>query len=146
MRVKTIIKMLFIGLPLFMVSCKKEVNGCMDVSALNYNSKATNHVSSSCVYNQTYTTGNLVVNVRDGQGNSVIGWDVYLYANQADFNNRLYTKKMKTDNSGQAKFENLSPAVYYVDCDYKTVAGNTVIVQGSGSVSAGYETTITIKP
>lgn len=91
-------------------------------------------------------TGSLVVNVRDATGGSVIGYDVYLYNNQADFNNVIYTKKLTSNNSGQVKFENLSPAVYYVDCDYQTTGGQSVNVSGNGSVSAGYETTITIKP
>ena len=135
--------LLFLGMTMLM-SCKKE--GCMDVTATNYNAKAKIHNSAMCIYNPTYTTGDLIVNVRDGQGNSVIGWDVYLYTNEANWNNRLNTTKLTTNNSGQVKFENLSPAVYWVDCDYKTVAGNTVLVKDSGSVSAGYETTITIKP
>jgi|GEM_PF-2553680 len=144
---KNLLKTLLLILPFFfMASCKKDKYGCMDASALNYDPKANIHLSSLCYYDQTYTTGNLVVNVRDGQGNSVIGRDVYLYNNEADFNNYLYSEKKKTNNSGQVKFENLSPGVYWVDCDYKTVAGNTVTVKGKGSVSAGYETTITIKP
>lgn len=139
------IGLLFIGMTV-MVSCKKEKEGCMDASAINYNSWATKHVSSLCQYNQTYTTGNLIVNVRDGQGNSVIGYPVYFYNNQADFNNIIYSKKITTNNSGQVKFTDLVPGVYYVDCDYKTTSNTTVTVTGSGSVSAGYETTITIKP
>lgn len=137
--------MLFLGMT-FLTSCKKEQDGCLDVNATNYNANATNHVSSLCTYNQTYTTGNLIVNVRDGVGNSVTGYYVYLYANNADYINRIYTSKQKTNNSGQVTFTNLSPAVYYVDCDYETVSGSTVTVKGSGAVSAGYETTITIKP
>lgn len=146
MKMKNLLKTLLLVLPFFLSSCKKEKYGCMDITALNYDPKANVHSSYLCQYNQTYNTGDLVVNVRDGQGNSVIGWDVYLYNNEADFNNYLYSEKKKTNNSGQVTFENLSPGVYWVDCDYKTVAGNTVTVKGKGSVSAGYETTITIKP
>lgn len=147
MSVKTIIKILFLSLPLVFSSCKKE--GCMDVTAINYDAKAKIHNSAMCTYkptDPTYTTGNLVVNARDVQGTSIIGEYVYLYNNQADFNNRLYSKKLITNNSGQVKFENLSPAVYYMDCDFQNSLGGTTTIKGSGSVSAGYETTITIKP
>lgn len=139
---KNLLKTLLLILPFFIVSCKKE--GCTDPTALNYNVKAKVN-NGTCKYLYQYT-GDLIVNVRDGQGNSVIGWDVYLYNNEADFNNYLYSEKKKTNNSGQVTFENLNPGVYWVDCDYKTVAGTTVTVKGKGSVSAGYETTITIKP
>jgi len=92
------------------------------------------------------TTGSLVVNARDGVGTSLIGNTVYLYNNQADFNNSLYSQTKVTDNSGQVRFENLNPAVYYVDCDFINQLSQTVTITGNGSVSAGYETTITIKP
>ncbi|MCO5280844.1 MAG: hypothetical protein M9931_07310 [Chitinophagales bacterium] len=91
-------------------------------------------------------TGSLVVNVRDGIGNSVVGYSVYLYVNQADFINRLYSDKATTNSSGQVKFSELSPRVYYVACNYKTVGGSTVRVEGNAAVSAGYQTTITIRP
>lgn len=91
-------------------------------------------------------TGDLVVNARDGVGSSLIGSTVYLYNNQADFNNGLYSQTRITDNSGQVVFVNLSPAVYYVDCDFENTFGETIVIFGSGSVSAGYETTVTIKP
>jgi len=92
------------------------------------------------------TTGSLVVNARDGAGTSLIGSTVYLYNNYADFNNNLYSQTRITDNSGQVVFENLSPAIYYVDCDFTNTLGQTIVVTGSGSVSAGYETTVTIRP
>ena len=92
------------------------------------------------------TTGDLVVNARDGAGASLVGHTVYLYNNQADFNNNLYSQTAITDNSGQVVFENLSPAIYYVDCDFTNTLGQTIVVTGSGSVSAGYETTVTIRP
>lgn len=92
------------------------------------------------------TTGSLVVNARDGVGTSLIGSTVFLYNNQADFNNSLYSQTRITNNSGQVVFENLLPAIYYVDCDFTNTSGQTIVVTGSGSVSAGYETTITIRP
>ena len=92
------------------------------------------------------TTGSLVVNARDGAGTSLIGSTVYLYNNQADFNNSQYSQTRITDNSGQVVFENLSPAIYYFDCDFTNSLGQTVVVTGSGTVSAGYETTVTIRP
>ena len=92
------------------------------------------------------TTGSLVVNARDGAGTSLIGKTVYLYDNQADFNNSIYSETRITDNSGQVVFENLQPAIYYIDCDFTNSLGQIVVVTGSGSVSAGYETTVTIRP
>lgn len=91
-------------------------------------------------------TGDLVVNARDGFGASIIGETVYLYANEADFNNLLYSDTQVTDNSGQVTFSGLDPGVYYVDCDFDNAAGGITNIWGSGSVSAGYETTITIQP
>ena len=92
------------------------------------------------------TTGDLVVNARDGAGASLVGHTVYLYNNQADFNNNLYSQTRTTDNSGQVVFLNLYPGIYYADCDFTGMLGQTIIISGSGSVSAGYETTITIRP
>ena len=92
------------------------------------------------------TTGSLVVNARDGAGTSLIGRTVYLYDNQADFNNSIYSETRTTDNSGQVIFENLDPAIYYIDCDFINSYGQTIVITGSGSVSAGYETTVTIRP
>jgi len=91
-------------------------------------------------------TGDLVVNARDGAGASLVGHTVYLYNNQADFNNNLYSQTRITDNSGQVVFLNLYPGIYYADCDFIGMMGQTIIISGSGSVSAGYETTITIRP
>ncbi|MCK9639856.1 MAG: hypothetical protein M0R39_08100 [Prolixibacteraceae bacterium] len=91
-------------------------------------------------------TGDLVVNARDGAGTSLVGHTVYLYNNQADFNNNIYSQSATTDNSGQVVFLNLYPGVYYADCDFTGMLGQTIIISGSGSVSAGYETTITIRP
>ena len=88
------------------------------------------------------TTGSLVVNARDGAGTSLIGRTVYLYDNQADFNNSIYSETRTTDNSGQVIFENLDPAIYYIDCDFINSYGQTIVITGSGSVSAGYETWI----
>ena len=91
-------------------------------------------------------TGDLVVNARDGAGASLVGHTVYLYNNQADFNNNLYSQTRITDNSGQVVFLNLYPGIYYADCDFTGMLGQTITITGSGSVSAGYETTITIRP
>lgn len=91
-------------------------------------------------------TGSLVVNARDGVGTSLIGKTVYLYNNQADFNNSVFSQSRITDNSGQVIFGNLLPAVYYVDLDFTNTSGQVVVIFGSGSVSAGYETTVTIRP
>ena len=87
-----------------------------------------------------------MVNARDGAGASLVAHTVYLYNNQADFNNNLYSQTAITDNSGQVVFVNLRPAVYYVDCDFVNTVGQTIVITGSGSVSSGYETTVTIRP
>ena len=91
-------------------------------------------------------TGDLVVNARDGAGTSLIGSTVYLYEDITDFNNNIFFKTRITDNSGQVRFDNLYPGVYYVDCDFENTYGETIVIFGSGSVSAGYETTVTIRP
>lgn len=91
-------------------------------------------------------TGSLVVNVRDGVGASIVGETVYLYYSEEDFYDNLYSETQVTDNSGQVRFEYLTPAVYYVDCDFISTSGQTVTISGYGSVSADYETTITIMP
>lgn len=91
-------------------------------------------------------TGDLVVNARDGAGTSLIGSTVYLYKNQTDFNNGFCFQTRITDNSGQVRFENLNPATYYVDCDFENTYGEIIVITGSGYVSAGYETTVTIRP
>jgi len=91
-------------------------------------------------------TGDLVVNARDGAGTSLVGSTVYLYEDLTDFNNNIYFMTRITDNSGQVRFDNLYPGVYYVDCDFENTLGQTVVIYGSGSVSAGYETTVTIRP
>jgi len=91
-------------------------------------------------------TGDLVVNVRDISLASITGEIVYLYANEADFNNLLYTSTEVTDNSGQVTFFDLDSGVFYIDCDFANAGGGTTNIWGSGSVSAGFETTITINP
>lgn len=135
--------MVFLGMTL--TGCKKEVTGCGDPTATNYNPKTTKHINSMCTY-PVATKGDLVVNVRDGQGNSVIGYEVWLYKSQADFDNANYSKILTTNNSGQVTFTDLSPQKYWVDCQYNLVGGGTTTVEGSGTVTAGYITTITIKP
>lgn len=91
-------------------------------------------------------TGNLVVNAKDGVNDPLSNRVIYLYQNQADFNNNIYSQKKTANSQGQAKFVNLSPGVYYVDTKFENLLGFTVNVSGSGSVSAGFETTITIRP
>lgn len=91
-------------------------------------------------------TGVLTVNARDSFGTSLIGTTIYLYANEADFNNRLYTQSAVCNNSGQAKFNNLNPGIYFVDGQFLNGLGTYTYIEGSGAVSAGYETTITIQP
>jgi len=101
---------------------------------------------SGCQKSMDEPAGDLVVNARDGAGASLIGFTVYLYYSEADFNNNLYSETLVTDNSGQVRFESLYPADYYVDCDFENMAGETVIISGLGSVYDGIETTITIRP
>ncbi len=91
-------------------------------------------------------TGDLVVNARDGAGTSLIGSTVYLYDDITDFNNSVYSQTRITNNSGQVRFDNLYPGVYYVDCDFENNYNQIIVIFGSGSVSAGYETTVTIRP
>jgi hypothetical protein len=91
-------------------------------------------------------TGDLVVNARDGAGTSLIGSTVYLYDDLSDFNNSIYAQTRITNNSGQVRFDNLYPGVYYVDCDFENNYNQIIVIFGSGSVSAGYETTVTIRP
>ena len=91
-------------------------------------------------------TGDLVVNARDGAGTSLVGSTVYLYEDLTDFNNSVYSQSRTTNNSGQVRFDNLYPGVYYIDCDFENTYGETIVIFGSGSVSAGYETTVTIRP
>ena len=54
-------------------------------------------------------TGDLVVNARDGGGASITGETVYIYANEADFNNLIYFDTRVTDNRGQVRFIDLDP-------------------------------------
>ena len=92
------------------------------------------------------TTGDLEVYVEDINGVPIVGQTVYLYNNQADFNNVIYSETRTTNNSGRVIFLNLKPGVYYVDCDFNNAAGGVTTVTGNGSVSAGFVTTITIHP
>ncbi len=92
------------------------------------------------------TTGDLEVYVEDINGTAIVGETVYLYNNQADFNNVIYSETKTTNNSGRVIFLNLKPGVYYVDCDFNNAAGGVTTVTGNGSVSAGFVTTITIRP
>jgi uncharacterized protein (DUF2141 family) len=92
------------------------------------------------------TTGDLEVFVEDITGVPIVGQKVYLYNNQADFNNVIFSDSRVTNNSGRVIFSNLNPGVYYVDCDFNNQAGGTTTITGSGSVSAGFVTTITIRP
>jgi len=91
-------------------------------------------------------TGDLVINARDGVGTSLIGKTVYLYDNQYDFDNFLFSDTQVTDNSGQVRFQYLTPAVYYFECDFVNTNGETVTISGSGNVFEGNETTVTLMP
>jgi uncharacterized protein (DUF2141 family) len=92
------------------------------------------------------TTGDLEVYVEDITGNPIVGEEVYLYNNEADFNNVIFSDSKTTNNSGRVIFLNLNPGIYYVDCDFNNQAGGVTTVTGSGSVSAGFVTTITVSP
>jgi len=91
-------------------------------------------------------TGDLVINARDGVGSSLIGKTVYLYYNQYDFDNFLYSDTQVTNNSGQVRFEYLTPGVYYFECDFENNYGEIVTISGSGDVFEGNETTVTLMP
>lgn len=101
---------------------------------------------SGCQKSIEEPTGIMVVNVRDGAGASIIGETVYLYYSEDDFNNNIYSETQVTDNSGQVRFEYLIPSLYFVDCDFESTSGQIITLSGYGSVSAEYETTITIIP
>lgn len=92
------------------------------------------------------TTGDLEVYVEDVTGSAIVNETVYLYNNEADFNNVIFSDSKTTDNSGRVIFLNLDPGVYYVDCDFDNQAGGVTTITGSGSVSAGFETSITVSP
>lgn len=91
-------------------------------------------------------TGDLVINARDGVGASLVGSTVYLYDNQFDYDNFLYSETQVTNNSGQVRFEYLTPGVYYFECDFVNSYGETVTISGAGDVFEGNETTVTLMP
>lgn len=92
------------------------------------------------------TVGDLVVYAEDINGAPITSETVYLYNNEADFNNVIYSDTEITDSNGKVEFKELEPGVYYVDCDFNNSAGGVTTISGSGSVSAGHETTITVAP
>ncbi|PKR79954.1 hypothetical protein CW751_12045 [Brumimicrobium salinarum] len=92
------------------------------------------------------TTGDLIVNAIDINGTPLDNETVYLYNNEADFNNVIYSKSLITNSNGRVTFLNLVPGVYYVDCDFENMNGGVTTITGQGSVSSGYETEITIQP
>ena len=92
------------------------------------------------------STGDLVINARDGIGASLVGTTVYLYDNQYDYNNNIYSQTGVTDNSGQVRFNYLTPEVYYFECDFTNTYGQTITLSGYSSVSEGSETTFTLMP
>jgi len=101
-------------------------------------------IAPSC---QKNNTGDLVVNVVDGLNSSVgSGKTVYLYTSAANFNSSTYSKTASTNSSGQVTFSNLTPGVYYVDCDWENNLGFTVTSSGSGEVTKKMVTTITATP
>jgi len=101
---------------------------------------------TGCKKSMEDPTGDLVVNARDGAGISLVGKTVYLYDNQYDFDNFLCSDTQVTDNSGQVRFEFLTPAVYYFDCEFVNTYGETVVLAGSANVYEGNETTFTLMP
>jgi hypothetical protein len=90
--------------------------------------------------------GDLVVNVVDNSNTPITNEYVYLYNSEAEFNSASYSTKLQTNASGQVKFVDLIPKKYYVDCDFTNQLGGTTTIDGSGTVVAGKQTTITIKP
>ena len=100
----------------------------------------------SCNKEEEKTTGDLTVYAEDINGSLISNETVYLYNNEADFNNVIYSDSEITSNTGKVTFQNLNPGVYYVDCDFDNNAGGTTTISGQGSVSANHETTITIYP
>lgn len=91
-------------------------------------------------------TGNLFVICKDGSGTLLTAETVYLYSSQSNFDNRSYASTATTDATGTAKFYNLTPGSYWVDCDFVNKLDEIVTIDGVATVSAGYETTITIEP
>lgn len=130
MKTNSVIKLLLLVPFIVLTSCKKE--------------KVT--PSSQIVYPLGNTKGSLIVNARDSYGNSIIGEEVWLYRNEADFINEIIYLTAETNNSGQVRFSALDPGVYYVDCVFENTAGGYTYIKGKGAVSAGYETTIIIRP
>jgi len=92
------------------------------------------------------STGDLVINARDGLGASLIGTTVYLYDNENDFNNNVYSETRVTDNSGQVRFDYLTPSEYYFECDFTNTYGQIITISGYSSVYEGNETTFTLMP
>lgn len=92
------------------------------------------------------STGDLVVISKDIVGAAISNETVYLYTSLDNFNTGTFAKQEVTDNNGKVSFFNLTPQLYYVDCDYTNILGTTYTLEGNGNVSAGNVTTITIQP
>ncbi len=92
------------------------------------------------------TTGDLEVFVKDISGTPLSSETVYLYVNQADFNNAVYSDSKVASSNGRVLFRSLEPGEYFVDCDFNNQVGSVTTISGSGWVSAGFVTTITITP
>ncbi len=101
-------------------------------------------IAASCQKEET--TGDLIVYAEDINGTALADETIYLYNDEADFNNVIYSDSKVADDNGSVVFELLEPGEYFVDCDFNNSNGGVTTITGSGSVSAGYETTITITP
>jgi hypothetical protein len=124
----------------FSTSCKKK--GCMDKYADNYSSKVEKD-DGSC----SYSKGSLLVRAVDAENNPLNGDEIWIYNNQTDFNNDTNPiSKQTADSKGEAIFTNLTPGKYWADCMFTDTNNDTQFAEGSGTVSLGMQTTITIKP
>lgn len=89
--------------------------------------------------------GDLIVNVENLLGESMIGKTVYLYKGKGAYDALEYSETAVTDNSGQVRFTNLIPDTYYFEADFE-VLGIDYTASGSATVTAGLETTVTMTP
>jgi len=124
----------------FSTSCKKK--GCMDKYADNYNSKAEKD-DNSC----SYSKGSLLVKAVDANNSILSGYEIWVYDNETDFDNGTNPISTQTsDSKGEAIFTNLEPGNYWADCEFTDTNNDPAFAEGSGNVSKGMQTTITIKP
>lgn len=90
-------------------------------------------------------TGDLTVVVENELGTRIANKPVYLYVNQTDFNNAVYTKTATTDSEGKATFYELDPQTYWLDCDF-TLLGIDYVATGTATVEKGMITTVVLTP